>query len=79
MAYPVEPVNNLLQRREKQPAIQVIVENSFAPVTARSDVVKRIRKRYANRTGHAGQNNRAHATKLDLTPFPPFPCFPHKL
>ena len=70
MAHPVEPLNNLLQRREKQPTVQVVVENSLAPITARSDVVKRIRKRYADRTGHAGQDNTGHATKLDLTPFP---------
>ena len=69
MAHPIEPVNNLLQRREKQPTIQVIVENSLAPITARSDVVKRIRKLYANRAGHAGQDNKGYAIKLDLTPF----------
>jgi hypothetical protein len=44
MAYPVEAVDHLLQCREKHAPVLVVLENSFAPVTTRGDVVKSIGK-----------------------------------
>jgi hypothetical protein len=70
MAHPVEPVHHLLQRREKRPAILVIVKNGLAPVTARGNVIKRIGKRYADWARHNENNGKEKATYLD--PFLPF-------
>jgi len=68
MTHSIEPVNNLLQRREKRPAILIIVKDGFAPVTTRGDMVKRIGKLYADGAGHGKNNSSAGAAYLDLAP-----------
>ena len=56
IAKPIEALDHLRQRQQERASVVVVLKNGLTPVTACSDVVKRIGKFQAEWAGHDGVN-----------------------